>query len=367
MNFEFSEEQRFIRDQARNFLSQECSTPVVREVLDGSGSFHRPLWDKIIELGWTAMAIPEEHGGLGLGYLELCVIAEELGRALAPIPFSSSVYLATEALKHWGSQQQKAQYLPRLAAGELIGCFAHAEGLGKPCVDAAAGKAGIAGSKLPVADGDIADFAILSARNADDVVQLYIVDLAQSGVRREALSSLDPSRSQARIDLQNAAAEPLGDADPAGAEAIDSLLDCAAVLLAFEQIGGCQAAMDSGIAYTKERYAFGRPVASFQAIKHKFADMFVALELARSNAYYGAWALSSDAPDLPLAAATARVSATDAYYLISKENIQAHGGMGFTWEFDCHLYYRRAQLLSSQIGAMPLWKERLVTHLLHAA
>jgi alkylation response protein AidB-like acyl-CoA dehydrogenase len=139
------------------------------------------------------------------------------------------------------------------------------------------------------------------------------------------------------------------------------------VLFAFEQIGGCQAAMDMGIAYTKERYAFGRPVASFQAIKHKFADMFVALELARSNAYYGACALASDAADFPLAAATARVNASDAFYFISKENIQVHGGMGFTWEFDCHLYYRRAQLLSGVIGTQPQWKEQLVQHLLKSA
>ena len=139
------------------------------------------------------------------------------------------------------------------------------------------------------------------------------------------------------------------------------------MLIAFEQIGGGQAALDMGMAYTKERYAFGRAIASFQAIKHKFADMFVALELARANAYYGAWALSCDAPDLPLAAATARVSATDAYYQITKENIQAHGGMGFTWEFDCHLYYRRAQLLSSVIGTQPQWKEAVATRLLSAA
>ena len=233
-------------------------------------------------------------------------------------------------------------------------------------VNATYGDGEITGSKMPVADGDSADFAILSARADNQAVQLYLVDLNQPGVTRDVLASMDPSRSQARLNLQRASAEPLGSVAP-DEDAIATLLDGAAVLLAFEQIGGCQAAMDSGIAYTKERYAFGRPVASFQAIKHKFADMFVALELARSNAYYGAWALSSAAPDLPLAAATARLSATDAYYLISKENIQAHGGMGFTWEFDCHLYYRRAQLLSSQVGAMPLWKERLVTHLLQAA
>ena len=150
-------------------------------------------------------------------------------------------------------------------------------------------------------------------------------------------------------------------------DALSTLLDKAAVLFAFEQIGGSQAALDMGIAYTKERYAFGRAIASFQAIKHKFADMYVALELARSNAYYGAWALSSDASDLPLAAATARVSATDAYYQITRENIQVHGGMGFTWEFDCHLYYRRAQLLSSVLGTQPHWKDQLATRLLQAA
>ncbi len=154
---------------------------------------------------------------------------------------------------------------------------------------------------------------------------------------------------------------------PVGDTELAELLDRAAVLLAFEQIGGCQAALDMGIAYTKQRYAFGRAIASFQSIKHKFADMYVALELARANAYYGACALASDAPDLPLAAATARVSATDAYYLISKENIQVHGGMGFTWEFDCHLYYRRAQLLAGLIGTQPQWKEHLTQRLLQTA
>ena len=188
-----------------------------------------------------------------------------------------------------------------------------------------------------------------------------------AGVQRDTLKSLDPSRSQARIAFTNVPTIALGGDSPAGEQALADLLDRAAVLLAFEQIGGGQATMDMGISYTKERYAFGRPVASFQAIKHKFADMFTALELARANAYYAASALANDAPDLPLAAATARVSATDAYYLISKENIQAHGGMGFTWEFDCHLYYRRAQLLSSVIGTQPQWKEKIVDRLLAAA
>ncbi|MEH6580478.1 MAG: acyl-CoA dehydrogenase family protein [Halioglobus sp.] len=365
MNFEFSEEQQFIRDQARNFLNQESTPEVVRSILDTEAPFHRELWNKIVELGWTAMVIPEGYGGLGLGYLELCVIAEELGRALAPVPFSSSVYLATEAILLWGSEEQKQEYLPKLAAGELIGTLATAEGPGLLAIEISAKNGTLNGSKLPVPDGDIADFAVVIANNDSGQQAAYLVDLNGTGVSRKPLNSIDPSRSQARIDFEGASATPLGEAH--SVDQLDTLLDKAAVLFAFEQIGGCQAAMESGINYTKERYAFGRPVASFQAIKHKFADMFVAIELAKSNAYYGAWALSTNAPDLPLAAATARVSATDAYYLVSKENIQAQGGMGFTWEFDCHLYYRRAQLLSSTIGAQPQWKDALASRLLSAA
>ena len=366
MNFEFSEEQLFIRDQARNFLSQECTTGVVRQVLDTDRPFDQDLWQKIVDLGWTAMTIPESYGGLGLGYLELCVIAEELGRSLAPVPFSSSVYLATEALKSWGSEEQKQHYLPRLAAGECIGTLAMNEGLGTLSVAAQVLDGKVTASKLPVPDGDIADFVVLTARDENGRLSLYLAELGGPGVKRETLASMDPSRSQARIVFDGAPVQPLGDGATGDAE-LSELLDRAAVLLAFEQIGGGQAALDMGIAYTKERYAFGRAIASFQAIKHKFADMYVALELARANAYYGACALSSDAPDLPLAAATARVSATDAYYLIGKENIQAHGGMGFTWEFDCHLYYRRAQLLSGVIGTQPQWKENLTQRLLQTA
>lgn len=363
MNFEFSEDQLFIRDQARNFLDQECTPAVVREVLESDRSYDRDLWRKIVELGWTAMTIPESAGGLGLGYLELCVIAEELGRSLAPVPFSSSVYLATEVIKSYGSAEQQAHYLPRLAAGELIGTLASSAGLGVPALTAQVENGELSGTWMPVPDGDVADFAVLLAHDSDGTLRLFLADLEDPGVERTNLDSMDPSRSQASLTLDRVAVQPL----EAGEKALSVLLDRVAVLLAFEQIGGCQAALDMGIAYTKERYAFGRPIASFQAIKHKFADMYVALELARANAYYGACALASDAPDLPLAAATARVSAIDAYYQISKENIQAHGGMGFTWEFDCHLYYRRAQSLSGLIGTLPAWKEKLTTRLLKAA
>ncbi len=371
MNFEFSEDQQFIRDQARNFLSQESTAAEVRSILDTDEPFHRELWNKIVELGWTAMAIPEAYDGLGLGYLELCVIAEELGRSLAPVPFSSSVYLATEAILQWGTEEQKQAYLPSLAAGRLIGTLATSEGLGKLTVQARVENGQLSGTKIPVPDGDIADFAVVIANGESGEHGAYLVDLHHPSVQRSSVRSIDPSRSQARIGFNQSPVVALErfarDTVHPGQSPLDSLLDKAAILFAFEQLGGGQAAMEMGMAYTKERYAFGRPVASFQAIKHKFADMYVALELARSNAYYGAWALSTNAPDLPLAAATARISATDAYYLVSKENIQAQGGMGFTWEFDCHLYYRRAQLLSTTIGSQPQWKEQLVERLLCAA
>jgi alkylation response protein AidB-like acyl-CoA dehydrogenase len=193
-------------------------------------------------------------------------------------------------------------------------------------------------------------------------VSLYLVDLHGAGVSRTPLSTVDPTRSVAAVTLASAPAEPLG-ASGTGWAVIDRVLDRAAVLVAFEQVGGGQAALDMARDYALGRFAFGRPIASFQAIKHKLADMYVAVELARSNAYYGAWALSTDAPELPVAAAAARVSATEAYFHAAKESIQTHGGMGFTWEFDCHLHYRRAKLLGLMLGGLPRWKDLLIARI----
>jgi alkylation response protein AidB-like acyl-CoA dehydrogenase len=182
------------------------------------------------------------------------------------------------------------------------------------------------------------------------------------GVKAEAVETVDPTRSHAKVSFDGAAAEPLGAAGQ-GWAILDKVFDRAAVLYAFEQVGGSQAALEMARDYAMGRYAFGRPIASFQAIKHKLADVYVATELARSNAYYGAWALARNAPELPTAAAAARISANEAFFLAAKENIQVHGGMGFTWEFDCHLYYRRAKLLSLALGSTRLWKDRLITQL----
>jgi acyl-CoA dehydrogenase len=368
VNFDFSDELKSLRDQARKFLRERDAKRAARRVLDAGGGYDTALWQEIAQMGWVGAAIPEEYGGAGLGHLGLCVLAEELGYALAPLPFSSSAYLAAEALLIAGSAAQKQRDLPKLASGAAIGTLALAEGPG--AVDAKSLRASVAGGrltgvKLPVPDGDSADLAIVAARGerpAERGLSLYVVDLTAAGVRRETVETIDPSRAHARLVFEGAPAEPLGAAGE-GLPLLRRLLDRAAVLFAFEQVGGAQASLDMAKAYALERYAFGRPIGSFQAIKHKLADVYVATELARSNAYYGAWALSQDAADLPIAAAAARVSASEAFSLASRENIQTHGGMGFTWEFDCHLYYRRAKLLSLALGSPREWKDRLITHL----
>jgi alkylation response protein AidB-like acyl-CoA dehydrogenase len=366
VNFDFSPDQRSLREQARKFLAEHATSARVRRILEGAAPYDAELWRGMAEMGWTGTAIPEAHGGAGFGYLELCVLAEELGRSLAPTPFSSTIYLASEALLLAGSPAQKKRWLPRIAQGEAIGCLALAEGPqvatpGNITTRADGGR--VSGTKIPVMDGDVADFAVVVAsETAGGRAGLVLVDLKGPGVARTPVTTVDPTRSHARLVFDGAAAEPLG-APGAGWPLVERLLDRAAVLVAFEQLGGAQAALDMARAYALGRFAFGRQIASFQAIKHKLADMYVAVELARSNAYYGAWALSKDAPELPVAAATARVAASEAYYQNAKENIQVHGGMGFTWEFDCHLHYRRAKLTGLMLGSARRWKDLLVTRL----
>lgn len=369
MNFEFSDDQNMLRDQAQRFLAENCPPAAVRKVLDADAGHDPDLWKKIVDMGWTATAVPESLGGLGLGYLELCVIAEELGRVCAPVPFSSSVYLATEAIALAGDTKQQEHWLPKLAAGEVIGTFAVSEGPGRAspsslATTASGGK--LTGTKIPVPDAGVADVVVVLARHdGGDGGTLHIVPTDQSGVSAESVRTLDPTRGHARLTLDGAAAEPLGKPGE-GFALTDKLMDRAAVLLAWEQVGGAQAALEQAREYALGRYAFGRPIASYQAIKHKLATMYVKNTLARSNCYYGAWALNAGAAELPVAAATARVSATQAYYFASKENIQTHGGMGFTWEFDCQFYYRRAKLLSVALGSEAQWQNKLITAIEHS-
>tara|TARA_R110002072_G_scaffold171703_5_gene325438 strand:- start:23032 stop:24156 length:1125 start_codon:yes stop_codon:yes gene_type:complete len=363
LNFEFSEEQNLLREQARGFLQANCSLKVVRETLENEGAFNKDLWTKMAEMGWTSTVIPEEFGGLGLSYIELSVIAEELGRALAPLPFSSSVYLASEAILNYGSQSQKETWLPKLATGEVIGTFALAESRGRLTPSGMKMTSGdsVSGSKIAVPDGDIADFAIVVGKsNSGDGASLSIVDLNQEAVQRNKIKTLDPGRSHADLTFLNAKAELMGE-EGAGWAATQDILNRAAILFAWEQTGGSEAALEMAKEYALGRFAFGRAIASYQAIKHKLANVYVKNTLAKSNCYYGAWALDTDAPDLPVAAAAARVAGIQAYYFASKENIQTHGGMGFTWEFDCQFHYRRAKMLSVNIGSEAHWQDKLIS------
>jgi alkylation response protein AidB-like acyl-CoA dehydrogenase len=362
VNLDFSDEQKQLREQVRRFLSEKCTPTHVRAILEGSETHDKALYKGLAELGVLGAAIPEAYGGAGLSHLELCVVAEELGRVLAPVPVSSSIYLAAEFLMHAGSDKQKEGWLPRLASGEAIGTFALVEGQGRatPRSIAAKVEAGrLTGVKAPVADGMAADFAVVAAKDEAGHSSLYIVDLSADGVQRESLDSIDPSRGQARLVFNGAPAELLG-ARGDGWHIATQVLDRAAILMAFEQLGGADRALEMARDYALERMAFGRPIGSFQAIKHILADMYVSATLARSNCYYGAWALGAGAAELSVAAATARVSATTAFQHCAKNNIQVHGGMGFTWAFDCHLFYRRSNALALALGSQSTWESYLI-------
>ncbi len=366
MNFDFSDDQKQLRDQARRFLAEKCPPKAVRAVLEGKADYDRELWKGLAEMGFLGVAIPEEFGGTGAGHLELCVIAEELGRALAPVPFASTVYLAAEALLIAGSEEQKQKWLPKISSGEAIGTLALFEGTGNPspkAVKVTASNGTLSGTKKPVADGAIADFAIVAARTGNSGreadISLFLVDLKAGGVTAKALQNVDPSRQQAELTFDGAKAEPLGAANE-GWSILSRVMDRAAVLIGFEQVGGADRALEMGRDYALDRIAFGRPIGSFQAVKHILADMYVSATLARSNCYYGAWALSTDAGELAEAAAAARISATQAFQHCAKQNIQVHGGMGFTWEFDCHLYYRRSNALALALGSQSYWEDQLI-------
>ena len=368
MNFDFSDDQKLLKEQVRKFLADKCPTKVVRRVLDGPETHADDVWKGLVDLGVPALGIPEEYGGMGLSPLEVCVAAEEIGRAAAPVPFDSSVVLATEALKLAGSDAQKKKWLPELASGKAIGTLAIAEGAQPPkprTIRTTFGGGRLNGRKLPVTDGEAATFAIALANtggSGDRAVSLVLVDLRQAGVTKKRIETIDPARKHAELTFNDASAEVLG-GEGEGWRLLEKLYDAAAVYFAFAQVGGAEAAMWMARDYALQRQAFGRAIGSYQAIKHKLADCYVKLELARSNAYYGAMMLTEDGADLPLAAAAARIAATDAYDFAAKENIQTHGGIGFTWEADTQFHYRRSRLLALSIGGPMAWKDKLVTRL----
>lgn len=366
MNLDFSDDQKQLQDQVRRFLAERCTSAAVRRIVETDETFDRPLYAGLAEMGVLGAAIPEEYGGVGLSRLELCLFAEELGRVIAPVPVSSSIYLAAEFLLLAGTEAQKKAWLPKLAAGEIVGTFAFTEGTGRTTPDkirAMVRNGRLSGGKVAVPDGAAADLAVVAARQGTgdgaDAISLYLVDLRGPGVERTVLTTLDPSRKAASFTFTDAPAELLGRTGD-GWHIAGQVMDRAAILLAFEQVGGSDRALEMARDYALDRMAFGRPIGSFQAIKHMLADMYVSATLARSNCYYAAWALSTDAAELPVAAATARVSATQAFQHCARNNIQTHGGMGFTWAFDCHLYYRRSNALALSLGSLSTWESLLI-------
>lgn len=362
MNFDYSDEQKFLREEVRRYLSGNCPIEKVRAVLDDPAVGHSAeITSGMVEQGWFAAAMPEAYGGAGFGRIELCAIAEEIGRACAPVPFGSTIYFFAEALLMAGDEAQQADWLTRIGTGEAIGCLALTEAAGPYCHDTIGARVEgglLHGVKLPVVDGAIADAAVVLAQEGEGL-SLFLARLDHVGVRRDSLKVFDPTRGAAILHFSDVPVERLGQAGE-GAALVSRILDRAAVYLAFEQIGGAGRCLEMARDYALGRYAFGRPIGVNQAIKHVLADMYVKIEVARSNAYYGAWALSADAPELPIAAAACRVAASDAFWFAAKENIQVHGGIGSTWEADCHLYYRRAQHLALIAEGPSVWRERLV-------
>ena len=365
MDFDYTDEQKALKDEARRFLGDASPISVVRGVLENPERGHdAALWARVAEQGWCGAAIPEAYGGSEFGYVELCGLAEELGRSLAPVPFASSVYQFAEAVLAEGTEEQKLELLPAIASGEAIGTIAVSEGPGKVSAKRLATRYAngtLTGEKLPVADGMAAGKAVVLAMGSDGPV-LVLTNLAGPGIDRRIVPTLDPTRGAAQIVFDNAPAQVLG-AGGDGIAALARVHDRSAVLMSFEQLGGADRALEMARDYALERYAFGRPIGSYQAIKHKLADVFIRIEVARASAYYGAWALSTNAAELPVAAAAARIAGCNAYWQAAKENIQTHGGIGFTWEADPHLHYRRARHLGLVLGSAKAWKHKLTDRL----
>lgn len=364
LQFEFSEEQLMLQEMVRKYLAAECGPDLVRDVLEGRQSHVVELWSGLAEMGCLGAAIPEEDGGSGFGYVELCIIAEELGRVLAPVPSVSGIYLFAEIIKSHGSDEQKAALLAPLCQGDLIGSLAHLELDEKgrrTSVKALFNMGTLSGSKDLVADGSIANQLLVLARD-EAGGSLYLVDISQEGVSAEDMESIDPTRRVARIRFSEVPAELVG--QPGGGAAIvEEAINHAAIFNACEQIGGAERALEMACEYARERMAFGRPIGSFQAVKQLLADMYVALAIGQANCRYATWALASRNSDITAAAARAQLSAANAFRLCSQDNIQVHGGTGFMWDSDPHVFYRRARHLELSLAPKRHWEELVVANI----
>ncbi len=361
MELEFSAEQDDLREGVRSVLVRECPIRLVRAVVE-DGSVPEALWKQMVELGWPALTVSEELGGLGLGTVELAVVVEELGRVDAPGPFMSTVCQFAPAVREVGDDRARQRFLPEVASGAITGALALTEpgrGTDPAAVEAIATLDGgvwtLSGTKSAVLDGDTADEVVVVAREPGTEGDRGVVALVvpRDAVRVTPSRAFDPTRGLATVDLGGARVEDdrrLGEPGPATAAALRRAVEEATVSLAVEIVGTCQTILDVTLDYAKQREQFGVPIGSFQAIKHKFADMLIALERARATAYFAALCQAEDDPGRALATSTAKVAAGDCQQRMAKEGIQIHGGIGYTWEHDMHLYVRRVKTDAQLLG-----------------
>jgi alkylation response protein AidB-like acyl-CoA dehydrogenase len=365
MQLVFDAEQEELRRSLRRFLEDKSPTSAVRALMDTPDGHEPAVWRQMAEqLGLQGLVVPEEYGGSGAGFVELTVVQEEMGRALLPGPFFSTVVLATHAILDASDAQAAKDLLPGIADGSTIATVASTEEDGRWDLHSTAATATptgeewtLTGVKSYVPDGQLADLVLVLARTAAGL-SLFAVDGTAAGLTRTGMPTLDQTRKLARLKLDGVRGRLVG-ADGAASETLRRTLDKVAVALAVEQVGGAQRSLDMAVEYAKVRQQFGRLIGSFQAIKHKAADVMLRVESARAAAYYAAWAVAADSPEVPAVASLAKAYCSEAYFFAAAENIQIHGGIGFTWEHDAHLYLKRATATRLFLGD-PAWhRERL--------
>jgi alkylation response protein AidB-like acyl-CoA dehydrogenase len=368
--FVFTPEQQELRRTVRRFLADKSPPEQVRRLMGTRDGYDPDIWLQLAgQLGLVGLTVPEAHGGSGCGPVEQLIVCEEMGRALLCAPYLSTAVLATSALLASADPAAEARLLPGIAAGSLIATLAVPEDEGTWSTSALrtqarvqGGRWLVTGQKNFVLDGASAGL-ILVAAQAPDGPSLFAVDSAAPGLARRPLRTLDLTRKQAVIDFDEVPARLVG-AEGAAPAIVDRAVLLGSVMLAAEQVGGAQRCLEMSVDYAKLRYQFGRPIGSFQAIKHKCADMLLEVESARSAAYYAAWAAADVGSDLPLAASLAQACCSEAYVLAAAENIQIHGGIGFTWEHDAHLYYRRAKSAEAMLGTPAEHRDLAAGHLI---
>ena len=365
MNFAFSEEQDELRTAVRRFLEDKSPETEVRRLMETTEGYDTAVWSQMADqLGLQSLTIPEEFGGSGFSYVELIVVLEEMGAALLCAPFFSTVALGANALLTSGDDSAKADLLPGIASGETIATLAFTEDSGRWDIGGVALEATpsgdgwvLNGHKSFVLDGHVANLILVVART-DAGISLFSVAGDADGLTRTPLATMDQTRKQARLEFSGTPARLIG--TDGGAEAgLSKTLDLAAIALAAEQVGGAQRVLDASVEYAKTRIQFGRPIGSFQAIKHKCADMLLEVESAKSAAYYAAWAAAEDSDELPVVASLSKSYCSEAYFHAAAENIQIHGGIGFTWEHPAHLYFKRAKSSELLLGDPAYHRELL--------